>query len=349
MIKKVFQAGDYGKKGNYTLSDLQNWADKEFSIPILAGHLQDYKTSGYPMTAIPKAGEAKVVGVDEEGYLLADVTYNEFGKSLINSGAYSDFSLGIDILKNPNHLALLGYMPPHIETLDSAFSEFSNFEDGELQYIEFNQGGNMTLAELLAALKLLTAEEQLLVAIQVVETVDATEANITQMSTLVGKIWDKQDLALFIEKLQSQGYTVEKTAEFNKDKIALLADPLGFVLTEKPKPTTMTQDEWKAQYAIEFARTQELEACREKFVNLFPPTMKQFAEFCVTQAFDEKNYGTIIEFSEDNKQSMAEFIKETITTGGPFAHLMQEFSKGQAEIKNEKIDPYEAGKKAAGL
>ena len=31
MIKKVFQAGDYGKKGKYTLSDLQSWADKEFS------------------------------------------------------------------------------------------------------------------------------------------------------------------------------------------------------------------------------------------------------------------------------------------------------------------------------
>ena len=346
MIKKVFQAGDYGKKGKYTLSDLQSWADKEFSVPILAGHLQDYKTSGYPMTAIPKAGEAKVVGVDEDGYLLADVVYNEFGKSLTNSGAYSDFSLGIDILKNPNHLALLGYMPPHIETLDSAFSEFSNFEDGELQYIEFNQGGNMTLDELLAALEGLSSQEKLTLVLAALNGIDVTQ--VSDLQQLLNKVWELDDQKWYVNKLVAEGYVVEKTAEFNKDKIALLADPLGFILTEKPKPTTMTQEEWKAQYAAEFARTQELEGCRDKFVNLFPPTMKQFAEFCVTQAFDEKNYENIIEFSADNKKSMAEFIKESITTGGPFAHLMQEFSKGQVEIKDE-IDPYEAGKKAAGL
>lgn len=345
MIKKVFQAGDYGKKGKYTLSDLQSWADKEFSVPILAGHLQDYKTSGYPMTAIPKAGEAKVVGVDEEGYLLADVVYNEFGKSLTNSGAYSDFSLGIDILKNPNHLALLGYMPPHIETLDSAFSEFSKFEDGELQYIEFNQGGNMTLEELLAALGGLNSADRLRIVLAALDGLDVAEVDLQPVFT---KLWELDDQKWYINKLVAEGYTVEKTAEFNKDKIALLADPLGFILTEKPKPVTMTQDEWKAQYAAEFARTQELEGCREKFINLFPPTMKQFAEFCVIQAFEEKNYGNIIEFSAENKKSMAEFIKESITTGGPFAHLMQEFSKGQVEIKDE-TDPYEAGKKAAGL
>ncbi len=346
MIKKVFQAGDYGKKGKYTLSDLQSWADKEFSVPILAGHLQDYKTSGYPMTAIPKAGEAKVVGVDEEGYLLADVVYNEFGKSLTNSGAYSDFSLGIDILKNPNHLALLGYMPPHIETLDSAFSEFSKFEDGELQYIEFNQGGNMTLEELLAALEGLSSQEKLTLVLAALNGIDVTQ--VSDLQQLLNKVWELDDQKWYVNKLVAEGYVVEKTAEFNKDKIALLADPLGFVLTEKPKPVTMTQDEWKAQYAAEFARTQELEGCREKFINLFPPTMKQFAEFCVIQAFEEKNYGNIIEFSAENKKSMAEFIKESITTGGPFAHLMQEFSKGQVEIKDE-IDPFEAGKKAAGL
>lgn len=346
MIKKIFQAGDYGKKGKYTLSDLQSWADKEFSVPILAGHLQDYKTSGYPMTAIPKAGEAKVVGVDEEGYLLADVVYNEFGKSLTNSGAYSDFSLGIDILKNPNHLALLGYMPPHIETLDSAFSEFSKFEDGELQYIEFNQGGNMTLEELLAALEGLSSQEKLTLVLAALNGIDVTQ--VSDLQQLLNKVWELDDQKWYVNKLVAEGYVVEKTAEFNKDKIALLADPLGFVLTEKPKPVTMTQDEWKAQYAAEFARTQELEGCREKFINLFPPTMKQFAEFCVIQAFEEKNYGNIIEFSAENKKSMAEFIKESITTGGPFAHLMQEFSKGQVEIKDE-IDPFEAGKKAAGL
>ncbi len=346
MIKKVFQAGDYGKKGKYTLSDLQSWADKEFSVPILAGHLQDYKTSGYPMTAIPKAGEAKVVGVDEEGYLLADVVYNEFGKSLTNSGAYSDFSLGIDILKNPNHLALLGYMPPHIETLDSAFSEFSKFEDGELQYIEFNQGGNMTLEELLAALEGLSSQEKLTLVLAALNGIDVTQ--VSDLQQLLNKVWELDDQKWYVNKLVAEGYVVEKTAEFNKDKIALLADPLGFILTEKPKPVTMTQDEWKAQYAAEFARTQELDGCKEKFINLFPPTMKQFAEFCVIQAFEEKNYGNIIEFSAENKKSMAEFIKESITTGGPFAHLMQEFSKGQVEIKDE-IDHFEAGKKAAGL
>ncbi len=52
-MPKIFKAGNYGKKGNYSTETLKSWIGKEFNIT--AGHVGDLINNGYPVTAIPIA------------------------------------------------------------------------------------------------------------------------------------------------------------------------------------------------------------------------------------------------------------------------------------------------------
>ena len=145
-MPKIFKAGNYGAKGNYTIENLKSWIGKEFSIT--AGHIGDWQKSGYPITAIPVAGTCKVTDVDENGYLIGEFNYNSFGESIKEQ--YPNLSIGIGTDGNPNHLALLGYAPPHLKDLDKSFSEFS--QDLTLlettQTIEFAEDDQAKIDEL---------------------------------------------------------------------------------------------------------------------------------------------------------------------------------------------------------
>ncbi len=120
-MPRIFKAGDYGKKGNYSADKLKSWVGKEFNIT--AGHVGDWVNNGYPVTAIPVAGTCKVTDVDNEGYLIGEFSYNSLGESIKDK--YPNLSIGIGANGEPNHLAILGYAPPHIKDLDQSFSEFS--------------------------------------------------------------------------------------------------------------------------------------------------------------------------------------------------------------------------------
>ena len=125
-MPKIFKAGNYGAKGNYTVENLKSWIGKEFSIT--AGHIGDWQKNGYPITAIPVAGTCKVTDVDENGYLIGEFNYNSFGESIKEQ--YPNLSIGIGSDGNPNHLAILGYAPPHLKDLDKSFSEFTSYIKG---------------------------------------------------------------------------------------------------------------------------------------------------------------------------------------------------------------------------
>ena len=55
-MPKIFKAGNYGKKGNYSIDTLKSWIGKEFNIT--AGHVGDWLKNGFPTTAIPVAGSS---------------------------------------------------------------------------------------------------------------------------------------------------------------------------------------------------------------------------------------------------------------------------------------------------
>lgn len=323
MPKRIFKAGNYGAKGNYTVDDLKSWIGKEFSIT--AGHVGDWTSKGYPTTAIPVAGSCKAVGVDEEGYLLAEFTYNYFGDSI--KEMYPNLSIGIGSDGNPNHLAILGYAPPHLKDLDKSFSEFSQDLTSieETQIIEFAEDDQTKIDEFTSYIK-------------------GVDASKIKLGNLFDVLWEKDSEKTAVDKLRSAGYTVEKTTEFNTDTLKNIASILNFDLIEKKKEN-LTQDEIYEKVRAEFTRDSEKKEVKEKFIKMFPPVMHSFIEFGIDKAFDEKEYSNIIEFSEGKKGTIANMLKDFSKEDGPFAHLFKNISSG-IEFSEDK-DPVQEAKELA--
>ncbi|WP_278538059.1 MULTISPECIES: hypothetical protein [Fusobacterium] len=326
MPKRIFKAGDYGTKGKYSKADLEKWIGKEFCIT--AGHIGDWKNAGYPITAIPVAGNCKATGVDKEGYLLGEFTYNSFGTEIKDK--YPNLSLGVGTNGEPNHLAILGYAPPHLKDLDKSFSEFSVDLTGaeEVKTIEFAEEGGKTAQQ--------TVDEM----VGLINKLDLNEP--INFSALQDAIWEKSDLKRTVEKLKSEGYTVEKIAEFSETTLKSIADTLGMVLSPK-KVTELTPEQIYAKAKAEFTREAEKEEVRKKMVTLFPPVMHKILEFAIDKAYEEQEYSNIIEFSETEKVSMAAKMKEFSAEDSPFKKLFENITENK-EFTSGKVDPAQAAK-----
>lgn len=324
-MPKIFKAGNYGAKGNYTVENLKSWIGKEFSIT--AGHIGDWQKNGYPITAIPVAGTCKVTDVDENGYLIGEFNYNSFGESIKEQ--YPNLSIGIGTDGNPNHLAILGYAPPHLKDLDKSFSEFSQDLTSleETQTIEFAEDEQTKVDEFVAFIR----------------SVDASKV---KLSNLFDALWEKNSEKDAVDKLRGAGYTVEKTSEFSKETLGTIAKTLGYILTEKPVEN-LTQAEIYEKVRAEFTRENEKKEVKEKIVKMFPPVMHKIIEFTIDKAFDEKEYSNMIEFSEEEKGTIANKLKEFSKEDGPFAHLFKNYSNN-IEFSEEK-DPAQEAKELASL
>ncbi len=322
-MPKIFKAGNYGAKGNYTVENLKSWIGKEFSIT--AGHIGDWQKNGYPITAIPVAGTCKVTDVDENGYLIGEFNYNSFGESIKKQ--YPNLSIGIGSDGNPNHLAILGYAPPHLKDLDKSFSEFSQDLTSieETQIIEFAEDDQTKIDEFTSYIK-------------------GVDASKIKLGNLFDVLWEKDSERVAVDKLKAAGYTVEKTAEFSKETLGNIANILGYILAEKPVEN-LTQAEMYEKVRAEFTRDSEKKEVKEKFIKMFPPVMHSFIEFGIDKAFDEKEYSNMIEFSEGKKGTIANMLKEFSKEDGPFAHLFKNISSG-IEFSEDK-DPVQEAKELA--
>lgn len=322
-MPKIFKAGNYGAKGNYTVENLKSWIGKEFSIT--AGHIGDWQKNGYPITAIPVAGTCKVTDVDENRYLIGEFNYNSFGESIKEQ--YPNLSIGIGSDGNPNHLAILGYAPPHLKDLDKSFSEFSQDLTSleTTQTIEFAEDDQAKIDEFTSYIK-------------------GVDASKIKLGNLFDVLWEKDSERVAVDKLKAAGYTVEKTAEFSKETLVNIANILGYILAEKPVEN-LTQAEIYEKVRAEFTRDNEKKEVKEKFIKMFPPVMHSFIEFGIDKAFDEKEYSNIIEFSEGKKGTIANMLKEFSKEDGPFAHLFKNISSG-IEFSEDK-DPVQEAKELA--
>ena len=327
-MPRIFKAGDYGKKGNYSADKLKSWVGKEFNIT--AGHVGDWVNNGYPVTAIPVAGTCKVTDVDDQGYLIVEFAYNSLGESIKDK--YPNLSIGIGADGEPNHLAILGYAPPHIKDLDQSFSEFSqdltSIEKTEtIEFAEEDAQGKID--EFIAFFK----------------TVDVSKVNY---KALFDVLYEKDDEKYAVNKLKDLGYTVEKTAEFSQDTLKSIADGLGLMLSAKPD-NNLTPQEIFAKAKAEFAREAERDETKKKLVSMFPPVLHKMLEFAINKAYEEAEYSNIIEFSENEKASMATKLKEFSEGESPFKELFKNYTDSKEFSDKKEESPIEKAKRIAAL
>lgn len=306
-MPKIFKAGNYGKKGNYSTDTLKSWVGKEFNIT--AGHIGDWIKNGYPITAIPVAGSCKVTNVDDDGFLIGEFAYNSFGESIKDQ--YPNLSIGIGENGEPNHLAILGYAPPHLKDLDKSFSEFSQ----DLTSIEKTNSIEFAVGE--------NEQNKIDEFVIYLQGIDPTKV---KLQNLFDVMWEKDNEKYSINKLKEAGYTVEKTAEFSEDTLKSIADTLGMVISTKPVDN-MSKEEMYNKIKAEFTREQEKKEVKEKFIKMFPPVLHSLLEFSIDKAFEEQEYSKIIEFSENEKSTMADKLKEFSKEENPFKQLFENISK----------------------
>ena len=327
-MPRIFKAGDYGKKGNYSADKLKSWVGKEFNIT--AGHVGDWVNNGYPVTAIPVAGTCKVTDVDDQGYLIGEFAYNSLGESIKDK--YPNLSIGIGANGEPNHLAILGYAPPHIKDLDQSFSEFSqdltSIEKTEtIEFAEEDAQGKID--EFIAFFK----------------TVDVSKVNY---KALFDVLYEKDDEKYAVNKLKDLGYTVEKTAEFSEETLRSIANNLGFVVNTKAVDN-LTPQEIYAKAKAEFSREAEREETKKKLVSMFPPVLHKMLEFAINKAYEEAEYSNIIEFSENEKASMATKLKEFSEGESPFKELFKNYTDSKEFSDKKEESPIEKAKRIAAL
>ena len=327
-MPRIFKAGDYGKKGNYSADKLKSWVGKEFNIT--AGHVGDWVNNGYPVTAIPVAGTCKVTDVDDQGYLIGEFAYNSLGESIKDK--YPNLSIGIGTNGEPNHLAILGYAPPHIKDLDQSFSEFSqdltSIEKTEtIEFAEEDAQGKID--EFVAYLK-------------------GVDASKIKLQALFDVMWDKDSEQNSITRLKSAGYTVEKTAEFSEETLRSIANNLGFVVNTKAVDN-LTPQEIYSKAKAEFAREAERDETKKKLVSMFPPVLHKLLEFAVDKAYEESEYSNIIEFSENDKTSMATKLKEFSEGESPFKELFKNYTDSKEFSDKKEESPIEKAKRIAAL
>ena len=327
-MPKIFKAGDYGRKGTYSVDKLKSWVGKEFNIT--AGHVGDWTKNGYPVTAIPIAGTCKVTEVDDQGYLIGEFAYNSLGESIKDQ--YPNLSIGIGEDGTPNHLAILGYAPPHLKDLDQSFSEFSQdltaIEKAEI--IEFaEEDAQSKIDEFIAFFR----------------TVDVSKVNY---KALFDVLYEKDDEKYAVNKLKDLGYTVEKTAEFSEETLKSIANTLGMVVTAK-QVNDLTPEEIYAKAKAEFTREAEKEETKKNIIKMFPPVMHKILEFAIDKAYEESEYTNIIEFSEDDKTSMATKLKEFSEGESPFKELFKNYTESKEFNKDTEETPVEKAKRIAEL
>lgn len=327
-MPRIFKSGDYGKKGNYSTDKLKSWIGKEFNIT--AGHVGDWVSNGYPVTAIPVAGTCKVTDVDDQGYLIGEFAYNSLGESIKDK--YPNLSIGIGANGEPNHLAILGYAPPHIKDLDQSFSEFSQ----DLTSIEKTE--TIEFAEE-------DAQGKIDEFIAFFRTVDVSKVNY---KALFDVLYEKDDEKYAVNKLKDLGYTVEKTAEFSQDTLKSIADGLGLMLSAKPV-NNLTSQEIFAKAKAEFAREAERDETKKKLVSMFPPVLHKMLEFAINKAYEEAEYSNIIEFSENEKASMATKLKEFSEGESPFKELFKNYTDSKEFSDKKEESPIEKAKRIAAL
>ena len=326
-MPRIFKAGDYGKKGNYSTDKLKSWVGKEFNIT--AGHVGDWVNNGYPVTAIPVAGTCKVTDVDDQGYLIGEFAYNSLGESIKDK--YPNLSIGIGADGEPNHLAILGYAPPHIKDLDQSFSEFSQ----DLTSIEKTE--TIEFAEE-------DAQGKIDEFIAFFRTVDVSKVNY---KALFDVLYEKDDEKYAVNKLKDLGYTVEKTAEFSQDTLKSIADGLGLMLSAKPV-NNLTSQEIFAKAKAEFAREAERDETKKKLVSMFPPVLHKLLEFAVDKAYEEAEYSNIIEFSANEKASMATKLKEFSEGESPFKELFKNYTESKEFSETTTSETTDVDKRIGG-
>lgn len=278
---KVFEAGKY-PQGEFSEDRVEKiFGSVTGSVEGIFSHSSKWLTENKDPVSV---GEFQNFSI-EKGIVYADVEFNDKGASYYRDGILK----GVSVEIAGDKLTKIAVLPVGIKPAVTG-AEFQ--EEAEGITVEFEEVKELTIAEIITALKS-------------INVAGISQAELEQLNSCV---WDVQDHKWAVNKLQDNGYTVQK--EFSKEELEGMAKPLGFQLVEFQEEAILSKEEIKAQVRAEMEFEAKVEKLKADSKTKIPPVLQPFVEFALEKAGEERE--TIIEFSETEKVSMFEKMASTI-------------------------------------
>ncbi|MEG1339050.1 hypothetical protein [Cetobacterium sp.] len=291
---KVFEAGNY-PQGDFNLDRVKEvFSSIDNPIGGIFSHTSKWLNENKTPVDVGEFSNFEVKGGD----VYADIEFNAKGTNYYNDGILKGVSVEID--KNTNKLLKIAVLPVGINPAVST-AEFQESETGIV--IEFEEVKQVTLEELLAALVGLSSADRLRIVLAALDGLDVAEIDLQPAFT---KLWELDDQKWYINKLVAEGYVVEKTAEFSKEKISELAKGMNLQVVEFEREVVLSPEEMRAQIKSEIEFETKLENEITEMKKVIPPALQHVVEFAIRES--AKKRAEIVEFSETEKVSEFEKI-----------------------------------------
>ena len=242
---KVFEAGNYGFKGEFPVEKVRDIFSKvEGSVMAQYQHSSKLKEAGKSPLEL---GEFQNFEISDDGVVTAELEFNEKGTMYYEDGAINGVSIELSEAGIDKIAILPVGVKPHVEGAEFSDEGMLTIE-GELEVQEFLRGVPMyAIIEELAGL-------------------DPVE-NITEFNMLQDLVMDKTDTGYLAERLKNKGYKV------SPDRVELTYD-------DKKNPEFSKEDfeaEVRAKMEREFkAKEEAVKEFSEMEANGYvTPAMKQ--------------------------------------------------------------------------
>lgn len=320
---KVFEAGSY-PQGDFSLDRVKEvFSSIENPVGGIFSHTSKWLNENKSPVNVGEFSNFEIKGGD----VYADIEFNAKGTNYYNDGILKGVSVEID--KNTNKLLKIAVLPVGINPAVST-AEFQEDESGIV--IEFEEVEQVTLAELLAALEGMSSADKLSIVLGALNGVNVAEVDLQPVFT---KLWSLDDQKWYINKLVAEGYIVEKTAEFSKEKISELAKGMNLQVVEFEAEEVLSPEQLRAQIKSELEFETKLEAEITGMKKIIPPALQHVVEFALRESAKKRE--EIIEFSETEKVSEFEKITgeiKNLGTNKVFSTYFQDVTEFE-EIETE--------------
>ncbi|MGL5122561.1 MAG: hypothetical protein ACRC6K_00125 [Fusobacteriaceae bacterium] len=317
---KVFEVGNY-PQGEFSIQAVKDiFGNIKGPVSGIFSHTTKWLTENKEPVKVGTFDNFEISGNN----VYAELEFNEKGINYYNDGILKGVSVEIDgTLNKVNKIAVLpiGITPAIIG------AEFQVINEG-INLLEFEEVNKLKLTELIAGLEGLSAIDRITLAIATLKELDVTQCDVSPILT---RAWELDDQQWYIKNLITNGYVVEKTTEFNKEKLAIIAKPLGFNLVEFENKIK-TEDEIRKEITLEFENKSKLEELKKNINKKIFPILQPFVEFALEKSILDNR---IIEFSENEKTTTFEKFTKIINEMPESKIFKEHYKEFSGTDKNE--------------
>lgn len=304
----LFKSGKYNPQGEFSAQDVKNIFGQDVKVPAIFIHSSKWKDKGKAPITVGEFSSIEVEEKDGIATAYGTLEFNDKGKGYAEDGIFGGVSVEIPGRELKNIAILPVGVNPAVKGTE--------FQEGSI-YLEFEEPVQIEFEKNIV---------QIADIIEAITSLDVTTVSKDILNILSDTVYKKLDIKYYIEKLKTDGYTVEKTGGEFQDYEGLSIQEI----------VTRTMAVSKAEFEAETVAKESTIKFFEDNKLKITPAMKTAG---LTQEFMEHIQKNNYEFQEGSGVgeviiSIFKAIPNIIQTGS---------SLGDEEEFQLSNDPYQAG------